>query len=419
MRNLIIVFLIFAQSFSVLTYGLNAPTASQWVGLNKIGSWKTAQEAAYPELVRRIQTWAENIDSLNVQVVIGTPSISNKELAIDKLRSELSEASEILQSRIFKGGDEISNKKLLAAMIQIRRRASGRSELGPQIQKSLLVEAAYHWNEGNISLARTVAERAIKIHPDGQTVSFGQWDNSALSHFNVDAFDSFISQVKSKQTRNCAIQVVTVPVGAQISINGFRVTNPEAFVLASQSSHHLEVSSSGFETKKEMISCKGLETKKIRLVLNQGREVSQLSKRESIKEQDLKSMLLVEPAEDRFKLFLYTPGTALDEIPLNHPIKLVELGSQAENRNVPIATDAAINLFEKHRLLAMNLQVGDHERDNPLPTFKSETRGESREKKWIESPVFWGIVGGVILGGTITYFASQNKGPASTTSDWH
>lgn len=69
--------------------------------------------------------------------------------------------------------------------------------------------------------------------------------------------------------------------------------------------------------------------------------------------------------------------------------------------------------------MAMNLQVANFENDNPLASFKPEVRVESRGKSWIESPVFWGIVGGVLLGGAITYFATQNKGTSTTTSDWN
>jgi hypothetical protein len=411
--------LIFSQSFPFSVYAANVPNSSQSVALNKLGSWKIEQEAAYPELVRRIQTWAENIDSINVQVVMGNRAISKNELAIDKLRSELSEASEKLQAQLFNGSDKVGNKKLVDAMVQIRRRASGKTELGPQIQKSLLVEAAYNWNEGNVSLARIVAERAIKIHPEGQTNSFEHWDNSVLSHFNADAFDSFLSEIKSKLTRNCVIRADISPVTAQVSINGFLVSNPREFVLPSDSSHHLAVTALGFEPKREMISCKGLETKRINLALNQVRETSMVSKAESFQAKDLKSMLLIEPTEDRFKLFLYTPGTAIDEMPLKYPIKLTELASEVENRDVPIATDAAVSLFEKHRLLATNLQVTNFENENPLSSVKTEIRGESKGKSWIESPVFWGIVGGVLLGGAITFFATQNKGTSTTTSDWN
>lgn len=326
MRHLIIIVLIFSQSCPLWVCAANVPNSSQAVALNKLGSWKTEQEAVYPELVRRIQTWAENIESINVQVVMGNHALNKNNLAIDKLRSELSEASEKLQVQLFNGGDKLGNKKLLDTMVKIRRRASGRAELGPQIQKSLLVEAAYNWNEGNISLARIIAERAIKIHPEGQIISFDHWDSSVLGHFNVDAFDSFLSEVKSKQTRNCAIRTDISPSSAHVRVNGFSVLNPKEFILASGSAHHLEVTALGFEPKKEMISCRGLETKRMKWVLNQSQGASLVFKNESIQPRDFKSMLLIEPKEDRFSLFLYTPGTAIDEMPLKHPIKLAELG---------------------------------------------------------------------------------------------
>ena len=79
-----------------------------------------------------------------------------------------------------------------------------------------------------------------------------------------------------------------------------------------------------------------------------------------------------------------------------------------------------MNLFEKHKLLASNLQVTEIGKNNDSSLLQNSVNAGVKTGKttWLESPVFWGIIGGVLLGGAVTYFANQRGNSTSVSSDW-
>ena len=111
-------------------------------------------------------------------------------------------------------------------------------------------------------------------------------------------------------------------------------------------------------------------------------------------------------------------GKYLDEIPLQREIKINTVASADFEKENPIASDAAISLFRKHQLLASDFRATDSKLGDLSGTLRSDVNFSREKKSWLESPVFWGIVGGILAGGAITYFATRDNSPGTTTSDW-
>ncbi len=410
--------LVMMQCFPFSVLAANTPNSIRWVSINKTGHWSSSHEAIYPELIRRVQKWVENIDSLDVQVALSSKSINKRNLGLDKLRLNLSESSEKLRKALLAGEGSNSLKTLLSEMKELRQTASSKSELGPEIQTSLISEAAYYWSQNDLPSTRTAVERAIKIQPKGQVPLIEEWDDSNAIGFNSEAFEGFVSKVKASQVRSCIISIETKTSPSIIKVNGFSIGNSKEVALVPGNLHHIEIQSPGYESGKENVVCSGAGRKKVKVVLQKSKDPSTITETDLDKNHQSKSMILIEPVQDRFKLFLYTPGRDFDEILLSHPLRLADMESDSGLPTGPIVTDAALAIFEKHKLLATHLQVGVLGNPDFSRSLSSDIDEGSRKKRWLNSPIFWGIVGGALLGGAITYFSTQNKNPSAVNSDW-
>ena len=418
-QSFIVIILVTLQCSSFSAVAAIHPQSGYWIGVQQLGDWKSEEEAVYPELIRQVQKWVENIDSLNVQVALSSIPANKTQINLEKLKFQLAQATEKLKKVLVSTDNKETTSVLFNRMIELRKRSSGNSNLGPEIQESLVIEAAYYWKQGRWALSTAAAERAIKIHPKGQISSLAEWDSLSSANFNIDAFDSFIEQIKAKQTRNCIIEIDTVPNFVEVKVNGFLMGSIKEVALVPGGAHHLELIAKGFKSREQIVHCKGLEHKRLKISLEQNREPSQIEVAKLNRMSNSKSMILIEPIKDTFKLFLYTPGNEMDEIPLRNPLRLANLGLGSDLIVGP-STDATIALFEKHKLLASNLQVTEIGKNNDSSLLQNSVNAGVKTGKttWLESPVFWGIIGGVLLGGAVTYFANQRGNSTSVSSDW-
>ena len=126
----------------------------------------------------------------------------------------------------------------------------------------------------------------------------------------------------------------------------------------------------------------------------------------------------MKPHKEHLKLFLYSPGEFLEEIPLTHSVRIAQSEMSGLDESNPINSDAMLQLLKKHELLASNAHIPQLEPLNIAYPFSAQSKMQAKEPAWFESPVFWGIVGGLLVGGGITYFATQDKSSGTTSSDW-
>ncbi|NBY20865.1 hypothetical protein EBQ74_11640 [bacterium] len=416
MRRAMVAMLIFFQVLPHSIFALNAPTTIRSLSVNKTGKWNTEQEAGYPELVKRVQKWIENIDALDVKLSPSFQVVSNTTLETDRLRLGLMEATERVRRAMLVAKDSETLAALKNEMTAARKRVAGQGDFGPEIQRAWVTEAAYHWMLKKFDAARSALERAIRIHPEGKIAYISDWDDQTGENFAIDAFEGFVAQVKSNLLRSCELNLHSDTLNFQVKINGFPSGRGTSVKLVPGDIHHLEVRAPGYNLKKEKVACEGPGKKTIFIALKKEQYPSLAKSAVTQMSHQLKSMILIEPRQDEFKLILYTPGREFDEIPTKYPIKLADLGSEFGGSTGPIATDAAIAVFEKHKLLALDLRplAFDSQAEG---SFNYQVEKDPTEKPWFKSPIFWGIVGGIALGGAITYFANRNK-INSTSSDW-
>lgn len=261
---------------------------------------------------------------------------------------------------------------------------------------------------GGSTDSRSLIERAIRIHPEGILPALFDWEGAATEKFNIDAFDEFASKSKAKTIRSCSILFVIEPEEVELRVNGFLVGEKNKLSLMPGYSHHLDISRAGFESYKQRISCRGVEHKKMIVKLKELKSNRRTSIESASNVYSNRGMIVIEPNKDRFKLFLYTPGKRFDEIPLAYPITLADITDPESTTKSPIVSDAVIGLLEKHNLLAYDLALPETSSKHTPSVFQGEMRLDKSEKTWFNSPMFWGIVGGVLVGGAITYFATRN-----------
>jgi hypothetical protein len=413
----IIVVLCSSISFSPSSFSALSPSVPEaHISVGKVGVWDKSHQEAYPHLVKQVQSWVENLENAAIRVSSRRIELDTNLIKVDRLKGELIEICDEFKQALLRGEAKGSLETLKQKMGDLRRKASGISELGPEIQTSLLLESAFKWQAGGITDSRSLIERALRIHPDGVLPVLFDWESSAADKFNVAAFDEFASKIRSKAIRSCSISFQFEPEEAQLRVNGFLVSEKNRLSLMPGYSHHLDISRSGFESYKQKVSCGGVEHKKIVVKLNESKSNRRAVAESSSNGRVGRGMIVIEPNKDRFKLFLYTPGKRFDEIPLAYPITLADLSDTEFATKSPIVSDAVISLFEKHHLLAYDLALPENISRQTPSVFQGEMRLDRSEKTWFDSPIFWGIVGGVLVGGGITYFATRNDTPA--TGDW-
>lgn len=416
MRQAIFLLLILTQLMPWPIIAANMPRNIRTITINKTGEWGDKQEAVYSDLTRRVQKWVENIESLDVQIAPSSKLINKGNLGRDKVKLDLMESSQSLLNGLLKGKDKSALKSIANHLRDMRTQAAGQGELGPEIQTSLFAEGALYWSNNNFSAATETLRRAIRIQPKGQLPSIVDWDDSDWTSFNSDAFESFVSSIQSREMRSCSLRIETNVSPVVLKINGFLIENTGLVNLVPGDLHHLEVQSPGFELKKSMIGCQSSGSQLIKVELQKQRKSHSRLSTDLDKNYQGGTMILIEPKKEEFKLLLYTPGKDYDEIPLTHPLKIADLKYDSIKSTGPILTDAAIEVFEKHKLLAANFKVNMTEPQ--IRHFSLEgVSEESTQMGWLKSPVFWGIVGGVVLGGAITYFAKRNQN-SSISSNW-
>ncbi len=419
-NHFLIVLICLTQCVPSFIFSAVAPLPQGELRMGRTGTWNKDHNAVYFELTKAVQKWIENLEPVAVRVSLDGSSLPAKSVEYDRQRADLSKLSQDLKTALFQGMASSSLQILREKLVDSRKRASSYPDLGPQIQESLLVEGAYYWNLGNKKSSRSLIERAIRIHPHGVLPTFAEWDQNN-TNFNTEAFDGFIHQIRAQTVRNCLMVIETTPSKVQLKINGFQLENSQEVALASGFQHHLEVTQDGFLGQKRKVSCLGPERRKWRFHLAKRVPVHEFEREidETIlSSQKSKSMILIEPEKEHFKLFLYTPGKYLDEIPLSQPIKLAEVQQGNVMEQSPLVSDAIVSLFDKHQLLASDLRLNDQDFVQIPSPFRGEMALARTEKRWIDSPVFWGIVGGILVGGAITYFANRKQSSTATSEDW-
>lgn len=97
------------------------PQSGYWIGVQQLGDWKSEEEAVYPELIRQVQKWVENIDSLNVQVALSSIPANKTQINLEKLKFQLAQATEKLKKVLVSTDNKETTSVLFNRMIELRK----------------------------------------------------------------------------------------------------------------------------------------------------------------------------------------------------------------------------------------------------------------------------------------------------------
>ena len=120
------------------------------------------------------------------------------------------------------------------------------------------------------------------------------------------------------------------------------------------------------------------------------------------------------PHCSRFQFFLYTPGVAIDEIPLENSVRVAEVLENPAESSLPIASDAFSRLVQKHQLYRISaLEDRGHWQGDGKGTLEAFQR---HKPQWYESWQLWAVVGGVLGGIFVAHLAGKKPAIGSRSN---
>lgn len=375
----------------------------QPIGILRLGELRShSEERAYDIVERRLQRWLDNFESLHVRAQRVGVSLSAEEVTLDSDRARLMECSEeLLKGVLFMSEHDLNPG--LTEMKTLRDGLKRVKHLGPVLQKAYIAEASYLWKRKKREHAKSLIQKALLLHPDAKIESLPQWEWDEPG-FDTSGFEAMVRDSGALR-KGCRVQVQVSPSNALVRVNGFEMGRRKTFYLSQGSSYLLSAAMPGYETNESVLECDGRGQRRLLVPLKkEDRKIN--SKKDSLfqvsSRYGVESLCLVEPKRGEFRLHLYSPGLAMEEIPMLRPLLVAEVLDSPGDEALPIATDAFLQIFQKHRLARLTAVL------DPLPsTLKYEASGTS--DTWYNNWKVWAIVGGVIGGAALAYFATSNS----------
>lgn len=326
------------------------------MGITHIGAVPQQDEASYRMLERRFQRWLENLPSVNIgaeAVPSTTPHLADDE--------------------------------------------------GETRQSGLLRQAAEEWKLGRRENSQKLVRRALALHPDGAAPNFEPWDQDSET-FSAVAFEREVDEQRRRTRRICEVEL-RGPIG-DVRVNGFEVGARRTFQLAA-GEHRITAAVDGQPRERSFLCERQGRT---RLSIGDAPLKTAAPSLESIRRRhQLSSLFLLKPDGGRYTLMLYTPGLALEEIPTSQPI-LADTAIGAEARPLPVATDAFLQLFERHRTQS-TLALAD------TSAWAENRLHEPPASQWYNNWKFWTILGGAATAVAVSYFATRQDS-VKTQGGW-
>ncbi len=389
----------------VLAAGIPAGREKSRMGILRVGEPATpGAERAYPLVEKRMQRWLENFEGISAAVEPFAGSVKTEEISLETDRARLAALS-------------ASRPGETGALIE---KVGKTPRFSPDVQRALTARAAERFRAGERKEAEALLKRAAALHPDAAIVTWNGWDEpgEGSSAGSAAAFDVLVSEAGRSITRSCALVLDVTPASAEVKVNGFDLKNRRTFQLSGEHPYAMEVTAPGHRPVETIAQCGRALKKEVRVALlaeKPGASANQALLTEISRRRGVQTLCLIEPRGDEFKLYLYTPSRAIEEIPLKSPLRVAEVLGNPSESSMPIASDAFMLLWEKHRTSASEL---DREPDLRLASAAStgfagapgETSAEvprGSGEKWYNNSTFWWITGGLAGGVVLTYLLTR------------
>ncbi len=393
----------------------SVPLERTRLGIVSMGTTNYSAERAYPLVEKRIQRWLENLDAVHASAE--TIFLKGRR---EWLRSETNERRvKQLSAELWKKAENLSDPNLSSGIsqqveeLETLRRQLSVSGSGPVIQKAFVAEAAFYWASGKEAVATELLRRAISLSPQAKAELPSV--TGEIEHSVLNSMEAKILDLESRWARGCLLNVSLTGGPAVVFGNGFEMGSHRQFRLPKGGTYHLRAETAGSQSNTVVVSCERPGIKSATLAMNalspshSADSLSQLSRSHAVE-----SLCLVEPQGDRFRLYLYTPGVSVDEIPMQAPWKVADVLENPNTDAVPIATDAFLDLLSRHRNSRLALAES-----SPGPLPQRVTAGVTDESRWYNNWKFWAVASGVVGAAVITYLATRSSQVSSTQTGLH
>jgi hypothetical protein len=407
--------------------GATSPAASiPWqdgrarVGILSLGSPGPADDGpALRYLQSGLRKWLESSPAPLLEVARIESSLEMQKAQSEALRERLETLSRRLV--VLASGEFTESVRREAGQLSQAAEALWAEEgrnltLGPQWQRLLVANALYRWRVSERDDAESLLQQAARLEPDGSLKPAIGWDLEAAPM--LASFFDAVERAQGAEPRSCRVEIEEIPPGVQVSWNGFDLRGRRSWHAIPGIPARIVARGGRWQTQVIDFTCERPGRKRLGLSLQARgtREpVDALSLLQVSERLHVRSLVLVEPAADRFRLYLYTPAVAIDEIPLTHPLTFQAVLSRGADADLPISTAAFSALLEKHRLAPLRLALGSEATaTSPAPDWiGARVSARQTERRWYNSPTFWVIVGAVALGGVAAYLTFANHADAT------
>jgi hypothetical protein len=372
------------------------------------------QGRAYHYLEKSLRKWLEGNRTLSLAVTAELESSFDAERSRDELlRNQLGElARRLVQlgSGEFTSNAETEAAGLSETIDKVWQEHGQDTTLGPQWQAVLVADALFQWRALHREKAEERLRQAVQLSPDGSLKSAIGWDLEGAG--GLAGFFDAVDRAQSRLSRSCRVQLEVTPAEAHVTWNGFELENTH--VVNATPGNPFRVVAEGPHLRTQIVDFVCGKSGRQRLVFHLTERRAQLPDDPlpllKISESHrLRSLVVVDTKGDRFHLYLYSPQSSLDEIPLTQPLTFHDVLSRGADADLPIAADAFSALLQKHRLAPVRLAMNGNPQSlasglQPDLNIRDRVLESPPERRWYNSPIFWTIVGAVALGGVAAYF---------------
>lgn len=399
--SVVLVLVIQLVTRPALAVGIPSDEARPRVGILRVGDGHTdREERAFSLLEKRVQRWMENAPSAQLTIRTLPLSLGTEHLRLESDRARL----EVLAK------ETVAGPGVLRELRELRRNLAAVSRYSPTVQNALIAEARATWAQGDRSRAGLLLKRAALLHPDGLLPDFGDgkrdWDEEAAE---PDALEERAKAIASEVKRPCEVRFRGAEDGETI-VNGYAFGLRRDFQLPAGGRYHFQIVSAGHEPWETRLTCDRQSRREVNVQFRPSlaRTVAPSIELAKITEgQNLSSLFLIQAAAERFRLYLFTPGSRLEEIPLREPLRVAEVLDNP-GAGLPVARDTLDGLLQRHRLAQMSLPA--------MADAPGEISGDfgGSEPQWYNDWRVWAVAGGIVTGVIVGYLAT--RGPEVRTN---
>lgn len=384
------------------------PGNARRVGLLRLNEAADPEHPASTRLLEsRLRQWLENDPSLSLEVTPLDASLSQDQQERDRQRARLRELNARLAAEAVANETPVSRAEFDALVSSVDKTGEG----GLVLQSALLTTALLDRKEGRDVEMATALRAAAVLNPLGQLRDAIPWEWESAAE--LGPFLDSVHQAEKSEVRSCSVSLQVQPASSQLFVNGFAIGTRRQIDLVPGQRYVVRASAAGFDSAAQATTCSHSGKQIARLSLNKRANAAlpdSAELRRLTEANGVGSLVLIRSERDRYRLFLYTPGAAVDELPLRRPLTVQDLN---RTDSLPISVEGFHELMGKQRLAPTELALGSETSAIPgaTPDWTGRT-SESMEStsRWYNSPVFWVVVGAVAAGAAIALVATHDAG---------